>query len=344
MAGETYIRRGPDGGLQWIRDRYYGDSDPEVKKPPRRHRIQVRRDFPSFRELEQLLAIYVATGEGKGAYLSAAAAAAENLDNEEPVILERLSRRHSRYSRPPPSSFSDSGDDSNNDSGHPHSKPPNKPSGGGPRPPRPSGPEVIITPLAGGRPPHGNVQLETEAIPVRPTQHHGGVEIHMERPPRPPQQYTQGHRPPSPHYSSDSDGFSDGPEYVTLPPEENDRRLEERRKQSRSAHEPRSSQARRSYSSQHRRANVVIIEQDQRPGHTDVGARRRPTAAEPQYEIRAQRRPTQNSAENIIMRERMRGGALPFVAPTRTSAFAAGVLPPGLRYSIVIPRTVVYGT
>lgn len=83
----AYERR-PDGGLQWVRSAPARlDQNKvtfvQVRRRRRSHRgfvsdrftmdDQIRQDLPSFPEIERLLAIYVATGEGRGAYRAAKA-------------------------------------------------------------------------------------------------------------------------------------------------------------------------------------------------------------------------------------------------------------------------------
>jgi hypothetical protein len=71
------VERGPDGGLQWVR-RISHKPHQESQLSQRTHgrdrpttHGQIRRHTPSFSEIEHLLEIYVATGEGQGSFLAA---------------------------------------------------------------------------------------------------------------------------------------------------------------------------------------------------------------------------------------------------------------------------------
>src|SRR5437773_6655068 len=89
----AYVERRRDGGLQWIRElprrehrtsgawvrtsrqrRSHAVADDEVIEIASERVLQENRllqNLPSFPDVERLLGLYVATGEGRGAYLAA---------------------------------------------------------------------------------------------------------------------------------------------------------------------------------------------------------------------------------------------------------------------------------
>ena len=166
-----YVERRPDGELQWIRaprrrehrtsgawvresrrQRSYAVADdPAIEMAPetvlQANRLQ--RNLPSFPEVEHLLRLYVATGEGRGAYLAAKTEEEKEWGSESRYgdHVEAIGRRQHFSSRPHrphgplPSSSGSSDDDRYDGDDGLGGRPPHRPPSGGP----PGGhPEVYI--------------------------------------------------------------------------------------------------------------------------------------------------------------------------------------------------------
>ena len=310
-----YVGRRRDGRLQWMLDRDRG-SDKLSDEDVRRHRVP--GDYPSYSELERLLALYVATGEGKGAYI--AAKVAEEADSTSEA---RLHARRTRYSRPGRYSRSSSGSDY--DDYRP--RPPHRPPGGQPpaAPAMPQPPLEVHVPMDGPQVgPADYVAVEPEHIQVIHPDHQANVHIDLE-----------------------NDDYWEEPEYVDLPPEEDDHRLSNphrRSRASRAYHAQRTESRRQSlhhrthsYERHRRRPGdvpvIIPVQPGQRPGRADQlnserrqAAEDRRHAEERQYAERRQyfgRRPGRRLEEGL------RGGGFNVNTPTKTTGLGAGVLPPG---------------
>jgi hypothetical protein len=136
------VERGPDGELRWVR-RVPARTDPnratfvQERRQRRSYRgytgdpvtreDQPRRGLPSFQDIERLLEIYVATGEGRGAFH--AAKVSEETKGPRYRYEEEIARRNRRRRHPP--RYSSSDDDSWPDDGRPsHPRPSGGSSGG----------------------------------------------------------------------------------------------------------------------------------------------------------------------------------------------------------------------
>jgi hypothetical protein len=149
-----YPERRRDGGLQWVRvpsrrehrtssawvresrrrTNYAAADDEVIEIAPERvlEETRLRRNLPSFSDVERLLGLYVATGEGRGAYL-AAKKEEEKVWGREGRYGDRVGGRYS--SRPygySTFSFGPSGDDSDDDDDGLGGAPPHRPPSGGP--------------------------------------------------------------------------------------------------------------------------------------------------------------------------------------------------------------------
>jgi hypothetical protein len=171
------VERGPDGELRWVRPapaRPHQDRAKFVqeRRGRRSHggftsdhsRLdgQTRRGLPSFLEIERLLGIYVATGEGQGAFLAAKVSEETkgpyySYENEIEIV-----RRYD--SRPGPRPLADSSGSSSEGDPRP-GRPPPRPTGG---------PEGPVGPARGpayteGRPP----------VVLRPTRRYDEDRVHI---------------------------------------------------------------------------------------------------------------------------------------------------------------------
>src|SRR5271155_4965724 len=118
------VERGPNGELQWVR-RVPARTDPNrghrrrsysgYAGDPVTREDQPRRGLPSFQDIEHLLEIYVATGEGRGAFHAAKVSEATKGPRyryEEEIARWNRQRRHPPTDyRPSAHIFSSSSDD-----------------------------------------------------------------------------------------------------------------------------------------------------------------------------------------------------------------------------------------
>ena len=330
-----YVSRRYDGNLQWNRSRNDVDNESLQKHglPPG---YRLPADLPSFQEIERLLALYVATGEGKGAYIAAKVAEEQSLDYK-----DRYQSRFSARPRPPrPSRYShshsdnDSGDDDDDDHGP---RPPIRPSGG--RPP-------------GGRPPGGPIYAEA-AVPPRPPRpvHIYNNTVHAEAdfiipppplagpPPRPNIVHAEPHEP---YQAEESDGLGEEPEYAALPSEEDDVLTSNRRDTTRMSSRRRASESRRFRRSQ-RMDSTRTRRQTRGDEPVIIDPERAPRTARPYTEEQRRRRERLELRVPPMDRPSVRyrgGGPADKIAPTKTSGVGAGVLPQGV-YGTE-PKSILY--
>ena len=342
-----YVGRRYDGRLQWIQNR---DARENAAQTEVLGEGRYLGDIPSFPEIERLLAIYVATGEGKGAYIAAKVAEEQN-PNYETRKENRGSRRFSRYSRPPRhSGYSSSSSSDDDDAAGNAPGPPLRPSGG--RPPG-GAPQVVEIPQRPRppRPVHIVAEEDDEPViiiepPVDPGRLYGLPAEHL----RPRPEFRMGQNRPHAVFESDE---SSEPDYAPIPSEEDDIRLSNQRTRSRSFRRQQSSHSHgRHRPHRHRSANIEIVGLDD----TGLGARafqgERPNLAEhrQRYEIRRdpagrafpRERPNptehrqrfdvhRDQAERSTRRSmRYRAGGPLMNAPTKTAGIGAGVLVPGV--------------
>ncbi|ERF68470.1 hypothetical protein EPUS_03788 [Endocarpon pusillum Z07020] len=156
-----YVERRPDGELQWVRAprrREHRTSGAWVRESRRRRSYAVadnpatemaqemvlqanrlQRNLPSFPEVECLLRLYVATGEGRGAYLAAKTKMeeekkwrSESRYGDRAEATRRRQRFNSRHHGPLPSSSGSSDDDRYDGDDGLGGRPPHRPPSGGP--------------------------------------------------------------------------------------------------------------------------------------------------------------------------------------------------------------------
>ena len=172
-----FLERRPDGKLQWVRERPRREhrSSGEWVRESRRPRSyavadddviaiapvrvlqenRLQQNLPAFSDVERLLGLYVATGEGRGAYLAAKKEEErewghEGRHGDRAEAIRRRPRHSSRPYGPPPFSSGSSDDNSDDEDDGLGGRPPHRPPGG-----RPTGgpPEVyIVRPDARHRP------------------------------------------------------------------------------------------------------------------------------------------------------------------------------------------------
>jgi hypothetical protein len=159
-----YVERRRDGELQWIRElprrerrtsgawvresrqrRSHAVADDEVIEIAPDRVLQENRlqqNLPSFPDVERLLGLYVATGEGRGAYLAAKKEeekgwAHEGRHGDHAEAIRRRQRHSSRPHGPPLFSSVSSDDHSDDEDDGLGGRPPHRPPSGGPtgRPP-----------------------------------------------------------------------------------------------------------------------------------------------------------------------------------------------------------------
>ena len=172
------VERGPDGHFQWVRPaptRPRQNRDKVAFVQDRRRRRsnggwtsdrstmhnQTGPGFPTFQQIERLVGIYVATGEGQGAYLAARASE----ETKGPHYSYEIGRRHG--SRASHRRSTDSSHSSSDDYPRPGPR----------RPPRRGpfgGPEGPIEPTSGP----ANTEGRLPFVP-RPPHHYGEDSVHM---------------------------------------------------------------------------------------------------------------------------------------------------------------------
>ena len=379
------VERIPGDGLQWVRPLPPGRQSNRIRYIEERrrrandHRVSIEPferedgslDIPSFQDIERLLGIYVATGEGRGAYL----AAQESQEIEDRLYAEELEeyflRNRQRYGFPSVHiSGSSSGSSSDGDNG-------GRPSGRPPTGPQ-DGPFRAYNYLARQRPPisiqrssfagpdhtefHRMRERERDLAELerlrRQSQRRSGsgpqesrvdIDLHIDRdgPIRSRQRYEQ---PYVVEGSGDDDDHEYEPPYTELPPEENDRRLHSqtdthgRRRSSRGQQtdeeqvdqrvelEIREPQDRRRPVGGRRREHVD--RRDRGPeyrNNSGLGLRGAGLTPDEVYRLLS----SDGDAQSMV---RLRGGGpAPPGLPTKYRSFVAGLLPKG---TVIAPRKI----
>jgi hypothetical protein len=176
---------------------------------------QRRPDLPKFSQIEHLLGIYVATGEGQGAFLAAKVAETKREESE-----ARWSHASGQSHRSRSSSFTDSSNSASDSDPRPGPRPPPRPSGG------PSGgPDISLAYEEGRRPSEfrPSDDLGPQAI-NRPRPAHTSAERPANRMEAHRRRYTAAPRRPQPQ-ASVVDESEEEPLYASLPPQEQDFRI-----------------------------------------------------------------------------------------------------------------------
>ena len=312
-----FIGRGHDGRLQWVRSH------------SRLQKYGLPANIPTFQAIEDLTALYVATGEGRGAYI--AARDAERKNHAERVVLRSSFGRNHR-----PSRF-----DGDGDSGTGHDGPPPRPPGG--RPPG-DGPDIIVIRPPGrshGRPPAAAVNIEADFGYAHPPARPPNVMLPPEMDHRPamapihPEHYPEyaGVAADQLHDAERLSDEDDEPEYASMPPEEDDIRISSRRDSRRTSGQRRRSHVRRA--PRPRRASesydeIVEIIEPRRARHERQRFERPEVYRGRDAHLQDRLRQQYERVEiREVHRERQRGGGPGMFIPTKTSAIGGGSLPTG---------------
>ncbi|KAF7507350.1 hypothetical protein GJ744_010667 [Endocarpon pusillum] len=349
--GREYVVRRPDGELQWIRaprrrehrtsgawvresrrQRRFADPAIAVADDPAAEEIMVQerrlqRNLPSFPEVECLLRLYVATGEGRGAYLAAKTKMEEQdlreeqerrrrerriIEQEEEDERRRRQRSDSRPHGSLPSSSGSSDEDPDDGfGGRPTHRPPSGgPSGSHPGPAYPNDPP---RPIRRSRSPHVVVHEYTSE-----SEHESVVlaqrvpaPVYLNHPVHRPWRYQEAHRPPRPTVEDASED-EDDKDLAPLPAEEDDFRLQRPSRQR--SREVRNRSVQIDPTHNFRANNTRIV----RRSPTRYGSIRGGHGADHNFD--------EDSDRDVHQLVRMRGGGSIPQPLTKTSSILAGVI------------------
>jgi hypothetical protein len=314
---DVEIERLPSGEFQWVRHRQSRESNSTEARGTishnKNHQARARRTPLTIAEIEHLIQIYAATGEGRGAFL--AAIASEEREYR-PRELHRSQRRFDSSRRYHTGGFSSSSDDNYpGDQGVPQ---------GPPKGPAPYGPAPERIPVTRHRPLYRDGIYEDPRIPER--------EIHSTEPNI---QHVTVEQPmasgglPSRHGSVDD--IHDGPRHYAVPQMHRSPYVEESLDS-----EDRPRRRARTYGGEHYRVQHAVS-----PRHDQINL----NMQLPHYTVNIPGQGSINSSveqrggggsdyelsivsstEDSQYSGHLRGGAVPLRRlPTRASAFGAGL-------------------